>query len=44
VTDADGAWRLSPAYDMTDAHDPAGRRTNRHQRTLAAEQRLLRPR
>ena len=26
----DGAWRLSPAYDLTFAHNPAGEWTNQH--------------
>jgi serine/threonine-protein kinase HipA len=31
---ADGKWRLSPAYDVIYAHNPAGKWTNQHQMTL----------
>jgi serine/threonine-protein kinase HipA len=27
----DGKWKLSPAYDVTYSHNPAGRWTNKHQ-------------
>ncbi len=30
----DGKWRLSPAYDVTYAHNPAGAWTNQHQMTV----------
>ena len=30
----DGKWRLSPAYDVTYAHNPAGKWTNKHQMSL----------
>lgn len=30
----DGKWRLSPAYDVIYAHNPAGRWTSRHQMSL----------
>ena len=30
----DGKWRLSPAYDVIYAHNPAGRWTNRHQMSI----------
>lgn len=30
----DGRWRLSPAYDLTFAHNPAGKWTSRHQMTI----------
>lgn len=33
----DGAWRLSPAFDMTYAHNPKGRWTNQHQMTIAGK-------
>jgi serine/threonine-protein kinase HipA len=33
----DGAWALSPAFDMTYAYNPAGRWTNRHQMSLAGK-------
>lgn len=31
---AEGLWSLSPAYDMTYAHNPAGQWTNMHQMSL----------
>ncbi len=31
---ADGNWRLSPAYDVIYAHNPAGKWTNKHQMSL----------
>lgn len=30
----DGKWQLSPAYDLTFAHNPAGRWTSRHQMSV----------
>lgn len=30
----DGVWRLSPAFDMTYSHNPAGKWTNQHQMTI----------
>jgi serine/threonine-protein kinase HipA len=30
----DGKWRLSPAFDMTYSHNPAGHWTNQHQMSL----------
>ena len=35
--DPDGEWRLSPAFDVTYAYNPAGDWTNRHQMTLAGK-------
>jgi len=32
--DKNGAWRLSPAFDMTYAHNPSGEWTNKHQMTV----------
>ncbi len=34
LMDPRGEWRLSPAYDMTYAHNPAGEWTNQHQMSL----------
>lgn len=34
LMNADGQWSLSPAYDMTYAHNPAGQWTNMHQMSL----------
>ena len=34
LMDRTGAWRLSPAYDVAYAHDPAGRWTSRHQMSI----------
>ncbi|MCF6211763.1 MAG: type II toxin-antitoxin system HipA family toxin [Gammaproteobacteria bacterium] len=31
---SDGQWRLSPAFDITYSHNPAGRWTNQHQMSL----------
>lgn len=31
LMDRDGQWKLSPAYDVTYSHNPAGRWTNQHQ-------------
>jgi serine/threonine-protein kinase HipA len=33
-----GAWSLAPAFDLTYAHNPEGRRTKRHQMTIAGKQ------
>jgi len=30
----DGKWNLSPAYDVTYAHNPAGKWTNQHQMSV----------
>jgi len=30
----DGKWRLSPAYDVTYSHNPAGKWTNQHQMSI----------
>ena len=30
----DGTWKLSPAYDVTYSHNPAGKWTNQHQMSL----------
>lgn len=32
--DHDGRWRLSPAFDLTYSHNPAGRWTNQHQMSI----------
>ena len=34
LMDQSGTWRLSPAYDVTYAHNPAGKWTNSHQMTI----------
>jgi len=34
LMDQTGTWRLSPAYDVTYAHNPAGKWTNTHQMTI----------
>ncbi len=34
LMDRDGKWRLSPAYDVTYSHNPAGIWTNRHQMSI----------
>ena len=34
LMDRDGRWRLSPAYDVTYAHNPKGQWTNEHQMTI----------
>ena len=34
LMDKAGAWSLSPAFDVTYAHNPAGRWTSRHQMTI----------
>jgi len=33
----DGLWQLSPAYDVTYSHNPAGKWTNQHQMSLAGK-------
>ena len=35
--DRTGEWFLSPAYDVTYAHNPAGRWTNQHQMTIGGK-------
>lgn len=37
LMDRSGAWRLSPAYDMAYAYNPAGEWTNEHQMSLAGK-------
>ncbi len=34
LMDRDGKWRLSPAFDITYSHNPAGRWTHQHQMTI----------
>lgn len=34
LMDNDGKWRLSPAYDVTYSHNPAGNWTNQHQMSV----------
>ncbi len=34
LMDRQGGWKLSPAYDVIYAHNPAGRWTNQHQMTI----------
>lgn len=34
LMDKNGKWRLSPAFDVTYSHNPAGRWTNQHQMTI----------
>lgn len=34
LMDRDGEWRLSPAFDLTYAHNPGGQWTNRHQMSV----------
>lgn len=34
LMDAKGTWRLSPAYDVTNAHDPGNKWMNRHQMSV----------
>jgi len=34
LMDQTGTWRLSPAYDVTYAHNPAGKWTNAHQMSI----------
>ena len=33
----DGQWKLSPAYDVTYSHNPAGKWTNQHQMSINAK-------
>ncbi len=37
LMDEKGHWRLSPAYDVTYAHNPQGQWTNQHQMTIAGK-------
>ena len=37
LMDRDGAWHLSPAYDMAYAYNPACQRTGQHQMSLAGK-------
>lgn len=37
LMDKSGTWRLSPAYDLTYAHNPAGIWTNQHQMSIAGK-------
>jgi len=37
LMDKQGRWRLSPAYDLTYAFNPAGRWTSRHQMSIAGK-------
>ncbi len=34
LMDQNGKWRLSPAFDVTYSHNPAGKWTNRHQMSI----------
>jgi len=34
LMDSDGRWKLSPAYDVTYSHNPAGKWTNQHQMSV----------
>jgi len=34
LMEPDGNWKLSPAYDVTYSHNPAGQWTNQHQMTI----------
>ena len=34
LMDKNGTWRLSPAFDMTYAHNPSGKWTDKHQMTV----------
>lgn len=34
LMDKDGKWRLSPAFDVTYSHNPAGKWTNQHQMSI----------
>lgn len=34
LMDASGSWKLSPAYDITNAHDPGNKWLNRHQMSV----------
>ncbi|MEA3467307.1 MAG: type II toxin-antitoxin system HipA family toxin [Thermodesulfobacteriota bacterium] len=37
LMDRDGKWRLSPAYDVTYAHNPGGLWTNSHQMSISGK-------
>ncbi|MEC3965135.1 type II toxin-antitoxin system HipA family toxin [Flagellimonas halotolerans] len=37
IMDKSGKWRLTPAYDVTYAYNPAGQWTNGHQMTIAGK-------
>ena len=37
LMDETGKWRLSPAFDITYSHNPAGRWTNQHQMSIAGK-------
>lgn len=37
LMDKTGTWRLSPAYDVTYSHNPAGQWTNQHQMSVAGK-------
>ncbi|MBU1640484.1 MAG: type II toxin-antitoxin system HipA family toxin [Proteobacteria bacterium] len=37
LMDRNGKWRLSPAYDVTYSHNPAGKWTNQHQMTIGGK-------
>lgn len=37
IMDAHGKWGLSPAYDVTYSHNPAGKWTNQHQMSVAGK-------
>ncbi len=39
LMDRSGAWRLSPAYDVAYAYNPAGRWTGQHQMSVAGKRR-----
>jgi serine/threonine-protein kinase HipA len=34
IMDNDGKWRLSPTFDVTYSHNPAGQWTNQHQMSI----------
>ncbi|MBC2712114.1 MAG: type II toxin-antitoxin system HipA family toxin [Desulfosarcina sp.] len=38
LMDTNGQWKLSPAYDVTYSHNPAGKWTNRHQMSINGKQ------
>ena len=37
----DGKWKLSPAYDVTYSHNPAGKWTNQHQMSVNGKRDLF---
>ncbi len=37
LMDSSGKWSLSPAYDLTYSHNPAGKWTNQHQMSVAGK-------